>query len=118
MLREAEILLRTHFPSQTVRATRKGLASNRLTEMLAGPMREALRRLRRSTFLFLFVILALIAFRLLAGPIGFSAWFLTMLAAYGMSFVALFLPARSPTARTPESQVARDEVTIGKEFGL
>jgi hypothetical protein len=119
VLREAEKLLRTHLPSQAARESRKGLAPQRLTAMLGSPVREAFRRLRRSTLIFLFIIAALIAYRLLVAPLGFSTWFLAILAAYGVSFVALLLPTRRRTVRASEPRQGRNDITAnGEELRL
>ena len=113
VLREAETLLRTHLSSRTARFSRKDLIPHRLTAMLGNPAREAFRRLRRSAVIFLSVIAALIAYRLLIAPLGFSTWFLAILTAYGVSFASLFLPTRRRTVRASEPRQGRNESTAG-----
>ena len=116
VLREAESLLRSYVPARAALVSERRPFPFpfplRLRESLSSPIREGLRRLKRSTLLFFGIIAALIAYSLFVAPIGFPNWLFAILAAYGLAFLALFWPTRRRAKKDAEPASHRDDLGV------
>jgi hypothetical protein len=77
---------------------------------LHAPIREGVRRLRRSTLVFVAIVASLIAYSWLVAPIGFPNWLIAILAAYVVAFLTLFWPARQRTGQETKAAPDRDDL--------
>ena len=92
-LYQAEDFLMRNFRSGAARAAQKRRAQKK--------MQEVLRRLRRSGFLLVGILAALLAYSIVVAPIGFLTWLVAIPTALLFAFLALFWPTRRRVEEEP-----------------
>jgi hypothetical protein len=114
ILKETEHLLRNSVPAPIGLDT-PDQSTSLTKESLRRPIREAFRRVKRSTLIFLGLIGALIAYSQFGAPIGFLNWLFAVLGAYIVAFLALLLPTRRRKKPRSETTPAPDALTTAAD---
>ena len=112
ILYETEDFLRRHISSASAQQAKKRRWQRK--------MREFGRRLRRSAFLLVGLLAALVAYSIFVDPIGFLTWLVAIPTAFLVALVSLLWPTRgsAPEPARPGATIPLDQMAIRVEEGL